>query len=74
MRRALAAMAALVVVTAAAAQSLDEKMKPVLPTEAEDRWSKLGWQTNIFTALRESGRQNKPVLLWVMNGNPLGCG
>ena len=61
---------------AGTAQGLDAKMKAVLPTAAEDRWSGFGWHTNIAVARREAQaqKQGKPVLLWVMNGNPLGCG
>ena len=59
---------------AVTAQSLDEKVNAVLPTAAEDRWSGLGWQTNNAAARRDAQRQGKPLLLWVMNGNPLGCG
>ena len=49
-------------------------MAGVLPSKEEDRWLEIDWQTNIAEARREAERQGKPVLLWVMNGNPLGCG
>ena len=57
-----------------AAQSLEEKMRAVLPSKDEDRWLEIDWHTNIAEARQEAERQNKPLLLWVMNGNPLGCG
>ena len=56
------------------AQSLDEKMRAVMPSADEDRWLEIDWHTNIAEARQEAERQNKPLLLWVMNGNPLGCG
>lgn len=74
MNRMLQASAILVAAGAVYAQSLDEKINRVVPSAAENRWVNLGWHTNIATALQEAGRQNKPLLLWVMNGNPLGCG
>src|SRR5689334_2531852 len=54
--------------------SLEKKIAAVLPTREEDRWLEIDWHTNIAEARREAERQGKPVLLWVMNGNPLGCG
>jgi hypothetical protein len=56
------------------AQSLEERLRTVLPAEAEDRWLKIAWHTNLMTARQQAARQGKPLLLWVMNGNPLGCG
>jgi hypothetical protein len=55
------------------AASLDEQIASILPNEEEDRWLEIPWRTNIMAAIEEAGRVNKPVLLWVMNGNPLGC-
>src|SRR5215510_10995065 len=54
------------------ASSLDKKVAAVLPSKEEDRWLEIEWHTNIAEARREAERQGKPVLLWVMNGNPLG--
>jgi hypothetical protein len=69
-----AATGVLVATGVEADQSLDEKMRAVMPTEEEDRWLQIDWHTNIAEARQEAQRQHKPVLLWVMNGNPLGCG
>ena len=55
-------------------QSLDERVRSLLPTADEERWLEIPWRTNIADARAEAERQGKPVLLWVMNGNPLGCG
>jgi hypothetical protein len=60
--------------TAAADRSLDARIAAVLPTEEEDRWLEIKWRTNIAEARAEAARENKPVFLWVMNGNPIGCG
>ena len=57
-----------------AAQTLDEKMRAVLPSKDEDRWLEIDWHTNIAEAREAAERQGKPILFWVMNGNPLGCG
>ena len=55
-------------------QSLDDRVRSVLPTADEERWLEIPWLTNIADARADAERQGKPVLLWVMNGNPLGCG
>lgn len=54
--------------------SVEQRMRTILPSEDEWRWMQIPWRTNVMQALAESGRAGKPVLLWVMNGNPLGCG
>ena len=53
--------------------ALEKRIAAVLPTQEEDRWLEIPWRTNIGDAIAEARRSNKPVLLWVMNGNPLGC-
>ena len=52
---------------------LEKRIAALVPTEAEDRWMTVPWRTNVMTAISESRRTGKPVMLWVMNGNPLGC-
>ena len=53
--------------------SLDQRVAALLPTAAENGFMQVPWRTNIMEAIAEAGRANKPVFLWVMNGNPLGC-
>jgi hypothetical protein len=53
--------------------ALEREIASVLPTREEDAWLEVPWRTNIFEAIEEAGRTKKPVFLWVMNGNPLGC-
>jgi len=52
---------------------LEKKVAAVLPTAEEERWLQIPWRTSIADALADSRRTGKPVMLWVMNGNPLGC-
>nr|WP_309695613.1 hypothetical protein [Armatimonas sp.] len=53
--------------------TLDRKMKVVLPTPEEELWLQIPWRTNIMAARLEAQRTGKPLYLWIMNGNPLGC-
>lgn len=45
----------------------------VRPKPEELRWQEIPWQTDIWEACRLAAEQGKPVFLWTMNGNPLGC-
>ncbi len=44
----------------------------VRPRPEELSWQAIPWQTSIPEALSIAARDRKPVLLWTMNGNPLG--
>ena len=33
----------------------------------------IAWASSLADGLKEAHRQNKPLLLWMMNGHPLGC-
>ena len=65
--------ALLISATTAFGQSLESRVKSVLPTADEDRWAKIPWHTNLAEARVEAEKSGKPILFWVMNGNPLGC-
>ena len=45
----------------------------VLPSAAERRWEEIDWQATYADGLKASADQQKPLMLWVMNGHPLGC-
>ena len=45
----------------------------IRPKREEGRWQEIPWQSSLWEAAREAQRQNKPVLLWAMNGHPLAC-
>jgi hypothetical protein len=45
----------------------------VLPDAGEDRWATIPWRTSLWEARQEAARQDKPILLWEMDGHPLGC-
>ncbi len=43
------------------------------PRPEELRWREIPWQTDLREACRLAAEQRKPIFLWAMNGNPLGC-
>lgn len=60
-------------VVAQTALSLDARVASVLPTPQEDLWLTIPWRSNLMQARLEAQRLNRPLFLWVMNGNPMGC-
>ena len=37
------------------------------------KWRMIPWHADLWEARVESLRQNKPLFVWAMNGDPLGC-
>ncbi len=50
-----------------------ETLAFVRPRPEEVRWQAIPWQTDLREACRLAAEQGKPIFLWAMNGNPLGC-
>ena len=46
----------------------------VRPAPGEDVFATIPWQTSVHEARRLAATQGKPILLWEMDGHPLGCG
>jgi hypothetical protein len=38
-----------------------------------ERWTEIPWETDLIEARRRAAREGKPLLMWVMDGHPLGC-
>ncbi len=53
--------------------NLDAKIAAIVPTSDEDRWLTIPWRTNLMKARLEAQNLNRPMFLWIMNGNPMGC-
>jgi hypothetical protein len=53
--------------------NIESKIASVVPTAEEDKWLQIPWHTNLMQARLEAQRLNRPLFLWVMNGNPMGC-
>ena len=54
-------------------ENFQELLAAIRPTPDELRWREIPWQTDLRVACRLAAEQGKPVFLWTMNGNPLGC-
>jgi hypothetical protein len=45
----------------------------ICPRPDELVWRRIPWRTSLQGALEEAHSGDKPLLLWLMNGHPLGC-
>ncbi|HTU20097.1 MAG TPA: hypothetical protein VMG10_18680 [Gemmataceae bacterium] len=45
----------------------------IQPTEKESRWNRIPWLASLWEARRQAAAKGKPILLWEMDGHPLGC-
>jgi hypothetical protein len=45
----------------------------IKPQAGEWRWAAIPWETSLWEARRKAAELGKPILLWEMDGNPLGC-
>lgn len=41
--------------------------------ESELSWEGLPWLTTYHDGLEKAAEEGRPLVLWVMNGHPLGC-
>ena len=45
----------------------------VAPRGAGERWAEIPWETDLAAARKRAAREKKPLLMWIMDGHPLGC-
>jgi hypothetical protein len=45
----------------------------IRPSDDDNRWERLEWRTELGAAVEEARALGRPILLWAMNGHPLGC-
>lgn len=45
----------------------------IRPTDDELAYERIGWRNAFWPAVEEAKRLGRPILLWTMNGHPLGC-
>lgn len=53
--------------------SFGDLLRFIRPKPSELRWQAIPWQTDLRAARRLAEESNRPIFLWAMNGNPLGC-
>ena len=45
----------------------------IKPSKKDLEWTSIPWVTSFEEGVEEAIKREKPILLWVMNGHPLGC-
>ncbi|MCI0704065.1 MAG: hypothetical protein L0241_23650 [Planctomycetia bacterium] len=51
------------------------KLRAVIrPLDGEDPFDTIPWETSLWEARKKAAAAGKPILLWEMDGHPLGCG
>ena len=45
----------------------------IKPRPEELRWMQIPWETDLWEARQRAREAGRPILLWAMNGHPLGC-
>ena len=45
----------------------------IKPQAGEEKWSAIPWLTDLWEARQKAAAEGKPILLWEMDGHPLGC-
>ena len=53
--------------------SFERVRDQILPNAGEEGWRAIPWRSTLGAGVAEAQRHDKPILLWVMNGHPLGC-
>ncbi len=52
---------------------LDQLAALCRPSSDELAWRSIPWMTDLWQARELAARVGKPILLWEMDGHPLGC-
>ena len=45
----------------------------IKPAAAEEKWAEIPWLASLWDARQKAAAEGKPILLWEMDGHPLGC-
>lgn len=45
----------------------------IRPSKQECAYTEIAWRDQLWPAVQEARRLGRPILLWTMNGHPLGC-
>ncbi|MFT7487178.1 MAG: hypothetical protein ACI9F9_003037 [Candidatus Paceibacteria bacterium] len=54
-------------------ESFDHLLEQIQPTADELAWDVIEWHASLGSAIVEAQWVQKPIVLWAMNGHPLGC-
>ena len=46
----------------------------IKPRAEEMKWEEIPWMVDLWDARAKAAQAGKPLMLWEMDGNPMGCG
>jgi len=52
--------------------TLDRTLQQIIPSREERGYEEIPWRLSVWEGLLAAQKEEKPVLLYVMNGHPLG--
>lgn len=55
------------------AQNFAKWVEFISPSRDELAFERIGWRNQFWPAVQEAKKLGRPILLWTMNGHPLGC-
>ena len=50
-----------------------EQLRVALRPHTAEAWRQIPWQVSLWTALSVADREQKPVVMMLRSGHPLGC-
>ena len=54
-------------------KSYDRIRDHVLPNEDEEAWLKVDWRATFWDGVIDANKEDKPIMLFAMNGHPFAC-
>jgi hypothetical protein len=54
-------------------EQFDQLYALIKPARGEDQWDRVPWLSSLWQARQIAAAKGKPILLWEMDGHPLGC-
>ena len=54
-------------------EQFDKLHALISPSKDEEKFLAIPWQTSLWDARQKAAREGKPILIWEMDGHPLGC-
>ena len=48
-------------------------LEEISPVASEEKWRQTAWIPGIWEGITLAQEKKKPIFLWAMNGDPLGC-
>ncbi len=54
-------------------EHFDQLHKLIQPKAEEEKWLQIPWHSSLWKARQQAAAEGKPILLWEMDGHPLGC-